>query len=111
MMNRSYNFDIKRALRYVVLTLTCSVLGMNLNAQEPDVRAERLMLDDNGGDGTQNTISIQAPDSLSQDMIITIPDPGAAGAEFILLPSGSSGPWLLDGNSGTMQMMMEGSNS
>ena len=74
-----------------------------LNAQSRDFHAERLVLDDNGDDGTPNTIRIQAPLPLPQDVILTIPDPGTGTAEFLLAPSGSGGGiWLLGGNANTI---------
>ncbi len=72
----------------------------NLLAQNRDVRAQRLVLDDNGADSSYNTITIQAPFSLSQDVVLTIPDPGTGTAELML--SGAGNPWLLGGNIGTI---------
>ena len=72
-----------------------------LYAQDRDFRAERIVLDDNGSDGTSNTMLIQTPIPLPQDVILTIPNPGAGAAEFLLVPPGSSGVWLHDGNAGT----------
>ena len=70
-------------------------------AQNRDFHAERIVLDDNGDDGTANTITITAPNPLGQDVIVTIPDPGTGSVQFLLVPPGTPGTWLLNGNTGT----------
>src|SRR5690606_9068554 len=71
-------------------------------AQTRDVRAERIVLDDGGADSTFNTITIQVPSGLSQDFILTIPDPGTGTAEF-MLSSGETGSfWSQTGDEGTI---------
>ena len=87
----------------IFLTLICGVffLPLHLSAQSRDLRAEQLVLDDDGADGTRNLVTIQTSASLSQDVIVTIPDPGADSAQFLLVPFGSAGSWLLGGNAGT----------
>lgn len=101
-MNRRYGLRTDKAICGVVILLTLLMLGTGLNAQQRDVRAERIALDDNGNDGTQNTMIIQVPDSLPQNIVVTIPDPGSLTAEFLLAPLGSRGAWLLGGNNGTI---------
>lgn len=87
--------------RFFFLTaLSLLVMTTGLYAQERDVRGERLVLDDNGTDSTVNTVTIRTTSTLLQDVVLTIPDPGAGTAEF-MLSSGSGGYWLLGGNSGT----------
>lgn len=81
---------------FLVLAPLCA-----LHSQNRDLRAERIIVDDNGSDGTANTITLQTSGSLSQNVTLTIPDPGSDSALLLLAPAGSSGPWLLGGNSGT----------
>ncbi|MGE3799475.1 MAG: hypothetical protein AB7H80_00490 [Candidatus Kapaibacterium sp.] len=92
--------SIKQSVCFVGF-LSLLTVAIPLHAQERDLRAERLVLDDNGTDSTFNTITIQAPSSLPHDLVLTIPDPGTGTAEFVLASSGSGGFWGLDGNSGT----------
>ena len=77
------------------------ILSPSVRGQSRDYRAERIVLDDNAADGGLNTITIQAPNPLLQDVALTIPDPGVGTAEILLGPSGSGGPWFLTGNAGT----------
>ena len=86
---------------FFVALLPLLIIATDLHAQGRDLRAERIVLDDNGTDSTLNTITIQAPSSLPHDLVLTIPDPGTGTAEFVLASSGSGGFWGLDGNSGT----------
>lgn len=72
-----------------------------LNAQTRDLRGERLVLDDNGGGGTVNTLVV-LPASLGQNTTLTIPDPGSGTAQLLLAPAGSAGAWLRGGNAGTV---------
>ena len=81
--------------------LFCLLLCTAANGQNRDLRAERIVIDDNGSDGTTNTITLQAPIPLLQNIILTLPDPGSESATLLLAPAGSSGIWLLDGNAGT----------
>ena len=69
-------------------------------AQNREFRAERLVIDDNGNDGSINTMRIETPDSLSQNVVLTIPDPGSTTATFALGPTGAKSAWLLGGNGG-----------
>ena len=69
-------------------------------AQNRDFRSERIVLDDDANDGTMNTLTIQVPASLGQDVVLTIPDPGTGTGSF-LLSNGASSSWLLGGNAGT----------
>lgn len=71
-----------------------------LTAQNREFRAGSLVIDDDAADGTRNTIRIEAPASLGQDIVLTIPDPGTGTASF-LLSNGASSSWLLGGNAGT----------
>lgn len=96
-----YSICIHRVFCSVALIVTLSASGTDLHAQERDMQAERLVLDDNGSGGTQNTMVIQAPDSLSRNIVLTLPDPGVVEAEFLLVPPGTPGAWLLGGNAGT----------
>ncbi|MGE3802001.1 MAG: hypothetical protein AB7H80_13350, partial [Candidatus Kapaibacterium sp.] len=70
-------------------------------AQNRDFQAERVVVDDNANDGNRNTMTIQAPNPLLQNVVLTIPDPGAAAAEFLIGPPGNGGVWFLNGNTGT----------
>ena len=70
--------------------LSLLVMAADLHAQDRDVRAERLVLDDNGTDSTVNTVTIRTSSSLLQNVVLTIPDPGSGTAEF-MLTSGSGG--------------------
>ncbi len=71
-----------------------------LAAQDRDVRAEHLVLDDDGGGGGTNTMTIRAPSTLTQNIVLTIPQPTGGTAEFLLAPPGSPGAWLRGGNAG-----------
>lgn len=73
---------------------------LGLSAQDRDVRGERLVLDDNGGGGTTNTMTIMPDPALSSNIMLTIPDPGGP-AQFLLAPPGTAGAWFLGGNAGT----------
>ena len=88
----------------VVALVSLVVVTADLHAQDRDVRAERLVLDDNGADSTFNTITIRTPAALPHNLILTIPDPGTGTAEFMLASpgSGGSGFWLAAGNNGTV---------
>lgn len=85
-----------------VLLLLPIIAPENLAGQSRDLRSERVVLDDNGDDGTTNTITIQTPAGLAQDVILTIPDPGAGTAEVMLVGAGGGSGWLLGGNAGTI---------
>ncbi|MCB0712091.1 MAG: hypothetical protein KDD67_07150 [Ignavibacteriae bacterium] len=88
----------------LVLTLAFVAVTVNMHAQGRDIRAQRLVLDDNGADSTVNTVMIQTSSTLPQNLVLTIPDPGTGTAEFMLTSSGGGiqGFWDLDGNSGTI---------
>ncbi|MGE3799476.1 MAG: hypothetical protein AB7H80_00495 [Candidatus Kapaibacterium sp.] len=86
----------------LMVALSLIVVSTDLYGQGRDLRAERLVLDDNRTDSTLNTITIQTPSTLSHDLILTIPDPGIGATEFRLTSSGSGGYWSRAGNSGTV---------
>ncbi len=87
---------------FPVALLSLLIVTTALHAQDRDLRAERLVLDDNGTDSTVNTVTIRTSSSLLQNVVLTIPDPGTGTAEFMLTSgSGGSNSWLLGGNSGT----------
>ena len=86
----------------LMVALSLFVVTTNLYGQGRDLRAERIVLDDNGTDSTLNTITIQAPSTLPHDLILTIPDPGIGATEFKLTSAGSGGYWSRAGNSGTI---------
>lgn len=92
--------SMKPSLFFISL-LPLLIVTTDLHGQDRDVRAERLVLDDAGTDSTVNTITIQASPTLSQNLVLTIPDPGSGTAEF-MLSSGSAGFWRLGGNGGTV---------
>ena len=78
----------------ILLALTLSILGTTtLLGQNRDFRAERIVVDDNGDDGVVNTMTIQTPDSLAQNVILTIPYMGSDSAQFLLAPPGTPGSW------------------
>ena len=87
----------------ICLFLLCNLLLIPtlLAAQSRDLRSERIVIDDNGTDGTMHTMTIRTPDSLPQNIVLTIPDPGSGTAQFLLSTSGSNGAWMLGGNTGT----------
>ena len=91
--------------RYVVslpLPLLFILLsGLPATAQNRDLRAEHIVIDDDGADGTTNTMMLRTPDSLAQNVVLTIPDMGSDSAQFLLVPQGTVGAWLLGGNTGT----------
>ncbi|MCB0712561.1 MAG: hypothetical protein KDD67_09550 [Ignavibacteriae bacterium] len=89
------------AFLLLLLWLTGLLVPELVSAQNRDFNAERIIIDDNADDGTRNTMTIQTPDSLGQDVILRIPDMGTDSAQFILVPFGSAGPWFLNGNAGT----------
>ncbi len=88
-------------VRIGVLTLFSLLISIPLTAQNRDLRAERIIIDDNGADGTTNTMRIEAPNPLAQDVVLTIPDLGTDSVQFLLVPIGTPGAWLLTGNAGT----------
>ena len=93
---------MKQSFFFVAL-LSLFVVATDLHAQERDLRAERLVLDDNGSDSTTNIVTIRASPTLLQNVILTIPDPGTGTAEFMLTTgSGGLNSWRLGGNSGTI---------
>lgn len=70
-----------------------------LIAQDRDMGAERMVLDDNGNDGALHTLTID-PDDLGQNTTLIIPDPGSSTATLLFIGGGtSSTAWLLGGNS------------
>ena len=75
-----------------------------ISAQNRDFQAERIVIDDDGDDGVKNTMTIQTPDPLSKNVVVTIPEPTSSTASFLLYDSasGTSLAWLLGGNSGTI---------
>lgn len=90
-----------RFLSTAVSALAVMFLPHMLFSQARDFQAERVIVDDNAGDGTLNRMFIQTSATLGQDVILTIPDLGLAAAQFLLAPSGTPGVWFLNGNSGT----------
>lgn len=87
---------------FLVAVLSLLIATTDLHAQERDLRAERLVLDDSGTDSTTNTITIRTASTLLQNVVLMIPDPGTGTAEFMLTSgSGGSDSWLLGGNGGT----------
>lgn len=66
---------------------TLTLFPSLLSGQSRDFRSQRLLLDDNGADGISNTVALQTSDSLLQNSIVVIPDPGEAAAEFLLTES------------------------
>lgn len=89
-------------LLFLFTLLSLCFLTKNLHAQDRDIRAQRLVLDDGGTDSTTNTVTIQSSSSLLQNVVLTIPDPGSGTAEFMLTSPGSGGFWQLGGNNGTI---------
>ncbi|MGE3801842.1 MAG: beta strand repeat-containing protein, partial [Candidatus Kapaibacterium sp.] len=91
--------------RFVFVPITILLFGLTLtlpaHGQNRDFQSERLIIDDNGDDGARNTMTIQTPDSLPQNVILMIPDLGSDSAQFLLVPPGTTGAWLLGGNAGT----------
>ena len=87
----------RAAFIVILLLMACS----SLLAQDRDLRAERIIVDDDGADGTINIMRIEAPNPLGQDVVLTIPDLGADSLQFLLVPPGTPGAWLLSGNAGT----------
>lgn len=70
-----------------VLLCTLSGAGASLFGQARDFNAERLLLDDNAGDGTRNTLTLQVPGTgLSANRTLTFPD----GDGVVLTLSGGS---------------------
>ncbi|MGE3802611.1 MAG: hypothetical protein AB7H80_16470 [Candidatus Kapaibacterium sp.] len=90
-----------RPSRFLLLFALLGFFPAMLVAQNRDFQTERLILDDNGADGTKNVITIRTPNPLSNNLLLTIPDPGLTSAEFVLVPPGTGGVWQLKGNSGT----------
>ena len=93
----------RRSAALLFLLLFSCFLADSLQAQDRDLRAERIVVDDDAADGTMHTITIQAPNPLLQDVILTIPDPGSATGSLILSTGG--GFWDLGGNSGTTPLI------
>lgn len=86
---------------FLLPTLLILVLApIAASGQERDLRAERIVLDDNGDDGATNTITIESPLSLGQNVVLTLSDPGSDSATLLLSPGGT-GIWFLGGNAGT----------
>ncbi|MCB0712087.1 MAG: hypothetical protein KDD67_07130 [Ignavibacteriae bacterium] len=85
----------------VVAVFSLVLMTPDLHGQERDLRAERLILDDTGTDSTFNTVTIRTPSTLTQNVVLTIPDPGTTTAEF-MLASGNGEYWLPGGNIGTI---------
>ena len=74
---------IFQPLLFCLLLLFCGTLS--LQAQNRDLHAERIVVDDNGTDGTLNRMTIQTPGTgLSQNVTLTVPDPGVTNAFFVL---------------------------
>lgn len=72
--------------------LIVALVGVvDLQAQDRDFGAERLVLDDDAADGTLNIMTIQVDPTLSGDRTLTIPDPGPGGGTFLLANNGSLG--------------------
>ncbi len=92
---------ISVSVRTGLLVLFVALFGIPVIAQNRDLRAERVIIDDNGADGTTNTMRIEAPNPLTQDVVLTIPDLGTDSTQFLLVPIGTPGAWLLSGNAGT----------
>ncbi|MEZ4785684.1 MAG: hypothetical protein R3F28_16605 [Candidatus Kapaibacterium sp.] len=92
-----FQVKIARVFLSVFLPLLGSVVA---TAQNRDFGAERIVIDDNAADGVRNTMTIQTSNPLLQNVLLTIPDPGAGAAQIVLAPPGS-GAWLLTGNAGT----------
>ena len=68
----------------------CSILitgAVSVAAQGRDVRGGRLVLDDDGTDGTVNTMMVETPNPLPINTTLIIPDPGVAMAHFLLSES------------------------
>lgn len=81
----------RRTIFHIVsaTTLLVCAVSTTATAQNRDFRTGRLMLDDNGGGGTMNTLTIGVVGDLPADRVLTIPDPGPSGGEFVLSTSGS----------------------
>ena len=94
---------LTRSLALATL-LSLFVAIADLHSQERDLRAERLVLDDNGNDSTVNTITIRTPTPLTHDLTLPLPEPGPPPAEVRLPSSGGapSGYGQLGGNNGTV---------
>lgn len=81
----------RSSLPYVAATFFLALLTcIPADAQERDLRSQRLVLDDDGNGGAVNTLTIEAP-LLAGNRVLTIPDPGPAGGEFLLASGGSLG--------------------
>ncbi|MGE3800663.1 MAG: hypothetical protein AB7H80_06550, partial [Candidatus Kapaibacterium sp.] len=97
---------MKRSFRQssLIFALLFALLGVTpLIAQQRDFHVERIVLDDDAQDGTRNTMTIQVPFPLTQNIVLTIPEPSGSTAEFFLVDSGSGTGlfWRLEGNDGT----------
>ena len=62
----------------------CAAVGAN--AQDRDIHSERLVLDNDAG----NTATIQTPTLTQPATTLTIPDPGAGAASFLLTESAAT---------------------
>ena len=73
-----------------LIILLCGLLGAvctPLLGQNRDFQAQRIIIDDNAGDGVRNTMTLQTPPVLPQSTIISIPDPGLPAASLLLTES------------------------
>lgn len=103
-MRRERNL-IRNLLRIVCGAAVFAVATVPLAAQGRDVRGGRLVLDDDGADGTVNTMMVETPNPLPINTTLLIPDPGTAVASFLL--SESSTPQTVNADilfTGTINM-------
>lgn len=87
--------------RLTLAGLLCLLIPSLLSAQLRDFRTQQLILDDNGAAGGMNTMTLQVDPTLTTDVVVMIPAPASSPAQFLLVPAGSPGAWLLNGNAGT----------
>ena len=74
----------------LLLVLAGMLIGgipVHLAGQNRDFNVERILLDDDGTDGGWNSLTVQTPNPLPQNSVLTIPDPGAGAAFFLLSES------------------------
>lgn len=84
--------DFRNSFQYIpAVLLLAFLIGTPVSAQDRDVRSHRLVLDDDGGGGATNTLTIIADPLLGGNRTLTIPDPGPSGGEFLLSSGGSVG--------------------
>ncbi len=66
-----------------LLLMGVALFSTTLIAQDRDIRAERVVLDDDGAGGTMNTLTVETAD-LTTNLTLTIPEPIGAGGQFLI---------------------------